>query len=224
MQLIFSTRRRAARPRPDRALLRDRQPALPLRRCRATPPPRGRRGRRPVLTLARAGGAPARLLPRRLPPARPQRDRVRPAGALGSRRLPAAAARVARAARPAAADGRQGPARPPGRHPLPGLALPRPDAGGLRRRDGHRSATTRATWPRSGSTTRTASSAGRSARSWPARRSASRRSSRPATRVAASSVQALAQRTRPGRRRCLPPPASSRRAPDPPRAPTRHRG
>jgi putative transposase len=46
-----------------------------------------------------------------------------------------------------------------------------------------------ATWPRSGSTTRTASSVGRSARSWLARPSASRRSSRPAGRVNASSVR-----------------------------------
>ena len=62
----------------------------------------------------------------------------RAAGALGGRRLAAAAAGIARAARPAAADRRQAADRAPRRDPLPGPALPRPDARRVRRRAGHR--------------------------------------------------------------------------------------
>ena len=59
---------------------------------------------------------------------------LRAAAALGGRGVPPADARLARAARPAAAHRGQAAQDPPGRHPLPGAALPRPDAGRLRRR------------------------------------------------------------------------------------------
>ena len=64
----------------------------------------------------------------------PQRDRPAAAGPLGGRRLPAPPARVPGTARPAAAHRRQTAQGPPGRHPVPGTALPRPGPGRLRRR------------------------------------------------------------------------------------------
>ena len=59
---------------------------------------------------------------------------MRAAAALGSRRVHPADARLPRAARPAAAHRGQAPQDPPGRHPLPGAALPGPGPGRLRRR------------------------------------------------------------------------------------------
>ena len=105
-------------------------PPLPGYAPRGTPDRAGQAR----LTLAELDAGDRDLHPGGLQPHPARRDRDAAAAALGGRRVHPADARLARAARPAAAHRGQAAQDPPGRHPLPGTALPGPGAGRLRRR------------------------------------------------------------------------------------------
>ena len=126
----------------------------------------------PGLSLSELDEALPAVPPRRLSPGPAQRHGRGAPRAVAGGRLHAADAGLAGAARPSAADRRPaapGAARRDQVCRACATSTPRSPPSSARR---SRSATTRATWPRSGCSATTASSAGRSARSWPGRRSA----------------------------------------------------
>ena len=114
--------------------LRHHQPDVPAVAARVRAARHRRPGRAGPAHPGRAGRGDRDLHPGGLQPHPARRDRHAAAAALGSRRVHPADARLARAARPAAAHRGQAPQDPPGRDPLPGAALPGPGAGRLRRR------------------------------------------------------------------------------------------